>query len=168
MLPTPDTTDIDLDTPPALVARAGRAAWRPPGGPATIMDAAKAAGMLARTAPLIVHLRATARRLGVDAFPAFDLLELFAFVRPARFCLPTPAGLALAVGLPAPHGLEEEAASLPRVAALLLDELTEAAARGDATLAALARLMARSGWRWGRAVLAALAADPDPRPEDAR
>jgi ATP-dependent DNA helicase DinG len=164
----PIATDIDPDAPPALAARAGRAAWCAPDGALATMDAAQAADRLTRTAPLVVHLRATARRLGVEPFPAFDLLELFAFVRPAQFCLPTPAGMALALGLPAPHGLEAEAACLPGIAAGLLDELAAPALRADGTLAALARLMARSGWRWGRAVLAALAADPAPRPEDAR
>jgi ATP-dependent DNA helicase DinG len=164
----PISTDIDQDTPPALAARAGQAAWRAPDGTVATMDAARAAGLLAGTAPLVVHLRATARRLGLDDFPAFDLLELFAFVRPARFCLPTPAGLARALGLPAPHGLEAEAGCLPQVASMLLDELAGPEAREDATLAPLARLMARGGWRWGRAVLAALDADPAPRPEDAR
>jgi ATP-dependent DNA helicase DinG len=161
-------TEIDRDTPPALAARAGRAAWRAPDGRVETLEAGRVAERLAGEAPLLVHLRATARRLGVESFPAFDLLELFAFVRPARFCLPTPAGLARALGLPAPHGLEAEAACLPRIAALLLDEIAQPHLRADPALAPLARLMMRAGWRWGRAVLAALDADPQPQPEDGR
>ena len=129
---------IDRDTPSALAARAGRAAWRDPDGTVETLAPVRAAERLARAAPLVVHLRATARRLGSDLFPAWDLMELFAFVRPARFCLPTPAGLARALGLPAPHGLEAEAACLPHLAAMLLDELASPAARADQTLAPLA------------------------------
>ena len=44
---------------------------------------------------LLCHARAIARRCGRDSIPAFDLLELFAFVHPARFCLPTPADRAI-------------------------------------------------------------------------
>ena len=40
-----------------------------------------------------------ARRIRIDPFPALDLLELFAFVYPARFCIPTPGGLAQELGL---------------------------------------------------------------------
>ena len=39
------------------------------------------------------------RRLKAERFPAFDLLELYAFVRPASFCLPTAKGVAAALGL---------------------------------------------------------------------
>ena len=159
---------IDRDTPSALAARAGRAAWRDPDGTVETLAPVRAAERLARAAPLVVHLRATARRLGSDLFPAWDLMELFAFVRPARFCLPTPAGLARALGLPAPHGLEAEAACLPHLAAMLLDELASPAARADQTLAPLARLMTRGGWRWGPTVLKALGGDPVSQPEDTR
>src|SRR5690606_8733186 len=73
--------------------------------------------------PLVCHAPAVARRLGVERFPAFDLLELFAFVRPARFCLPTPRGLARALDLPVPDGLAGEAVALQRAARALLAEL---------------------------------------------
>ena len=62
--------------------------------------------------PLLCHMPATARRLNIDAFPALDLLELFAFVHPGRFCVPTPRGLAVALGLPVPHDHEAEAIAL--------------------------------------------------------
>src|SRR5690606_27752532 len=59
-----------------------------------------AAGVLEEQPCYLCHGAATARRLGIGPVRAFDLLELFAFVRPARFCLPTPRGLASALGLP--------------------------------------------------------------------
>ena len=53
------------------------------------------------TAPVMVaHASLTARRLGLSPPPRspdiLDVLELFAFVRPGRFCAPSPSGLALA------------------------------------------------------------------------
>ena len=55
--------------------------------------------------PLLVHAPATFRRLGLRGVPAFDLLELFAFVLPARAPAPTPRGLALALDFePPPAG----------------------------------------------------------------
>ncbi len=164
-----DTPALDsADAPAALVARGGRAAWCAAGTDAELLDLTQAQERLVRHAPLLVHVKATARRLNLDPFPAFDLLELWAFVRPAQFCLPTPAGLAVALGAPPPQGLLEEAAALRNVAARLLGELRRPAAREDATLAPLARLMTRGGWRWGPIVLAALGADATPQAEDSQ
>ncbi|NJO67838.1 MAG: ATP-dependent DNA helicase, partial [Rhodospirillales bacterium] len=106
--------------------------------------------------PLVCHARAAAARLDRPIFPAYDLLELFAFVRPARFCVPTPRGLAEALLLPLPNSTESEAAVLFTVARSLLAELT-ASPRLDAIPIAMA--MARGRWRWSGMVLAALGGD---------
>ncbi len=109
-----------------------------------------------RTAPhVLVHAPHAARRLNLAAFPALDALELFAFVRPARFCVPTPRGLARALGLAVGPGHEGEAAALIEAARLLLAELPEIAAENP-EINDMARLMAAGGWGWGPAVLAAL------------
>jgi ATP-dependent DNA helicase DinG len=130
----------------------------------TLAQAARAAR---DTAPMLCHAPSVAGRLGLESLDALDLLELFAFVRPARFCLPTLRGLAEAVGLARPADLEDEAEALPKVARRLLEEL--AAAHGNASAAraadtrGLAWAMARGGWGWGTAVLAALGIDGDVR-----
>ena len=99
---------------------------------------------------------AVAARLGLEALPALDLLELYAFVRPATFCLPTPRGLCEALDLPRPTTPEEELSSLPQVARALIDELDDMAALASADLKDTALAMARGQWAWGDAVLAAL------------
>ena len=73
---------------------------------------------------LICHRVAVARRLGIEPFAALDLLELFAFVRPAVFCLPSARGLAAALGLAAPRSLEDEPGTLAAAAGRLLDGLS--------------------------------------------
>jgi ATP-dependent DNA helicase DinG len=104
---------------------------------------------------MLCHGRAMARRLGVAPFPALDLLELHAFVRPARFCLPTPRGLAAALGLPVPGpDLADGAAALVKTAHALLAELS--AQRPNAEARAIAVAMEKGGWGWAGAVLAAL------------
>ena len=107
-------------------------------------------------APLVCHMPATARRLGLDRFAALDVLELFAFARPAAFCLPTPRGIAAALGLTPPQGLAEEARSLAASAEHLLAGL---AGMDDA--APVAGAMAAGGWIWGAPVLAAIGRKPD-------
>src|SRR6185295_1428102 len=108
-----------------------------------------------------------AARLGLDGLPALDLLELFAFVRPATFCLPTPRGLCEALDIVLPATAEEEAAALPQAASMLLGELEDMAALASRELGDTALAMARGRWAWGDAVLAALGLDQvgkKPRP----
>ncbi|MCK6451910.1 MAG: ATP-dependent DNA helicase [Alphaproteobacteria bacterium] len=147
---------------PALVAGASRAAWLSADGEIETLAPADAVRLLADgKRPLVCHMPATARRLGINAFPSFDLLELFAFVRPARFCPPTPRGLAQALELDEPRGIEDAAATLNAAARALLAELgaDERERRSDAVPVAL--VMHRAGWSWGGAVLDALGVDPN-------
>ncbi len=152
----PPSPDIALPVAPVLVPGVSEAAWLSEDGELLLMPLREAARRARVTPPIVVHARAVARRLGVHVFPALDLLELFAFVRPAQFCLPTPRGLAAAVGLDLPAAdLGAAAAGLLAVAGALLMEL-KAAADNDAR--AIAAAMERGGWPWGSAVTAALGA----------
>ncbi len=145
---------LTLPKGPALVAGVGRAAWLEPGGAPETLSPAEAAERLAGDVrPLVCHARTQAARLRLPPFAAFDVLELYAFVRPARFVLPTPRGLAQALGLPLPATLESEAAALVAAAGALLAELAD---RADGWAAAVATSMGRGGWPWTPAVLAAL------------
>lgn len=56
----------------------------------------------ADTPHLIVNAPLIATRLGYPDLSGLDLLELFAFIHPAKFCVPTPKGLAHALGLDEP------------------------------------------------------------------
>ena len=159
----PDAPPVRLPDAPALVAGVRGAVWLSPDGEIETLALDQAARRLgAGPPPLVCHAKATARRLGTDPFPACDLLELFAFVRPARFCLPTPRGLAEAVGVALPGTLENEAESLIAAARRLLGELAAMAGRpeGDRALG-VAWAMARGGWPWGTAVVSALAGSAD-------
>ncbi len=143
---------------PVLVAGFRRAKWLEGSGRVMELSLAEAAKR-ARVGPppIVCHAKATARRLGVGPFPALDLLELFAFVRPATFCPPTPRGLASSLGLPAPQSLEDQARTLGAAAHRLLSELATPDLARDPDVAAIARAMAAAGWLWGERILAALA-----------
>jgi len=153
------STRIALPDAPAVVAGHGRAAILTADGELLLLPAAEAAHRLrALPPPLLVHAPATLRRLGLRPGPAFDLLELFAFVLPARTAAPTPRGLALALDHDPPTtGLEAEAALLPDLAAALLHRLAHGRATAlNRDAAALAARMGAVGWGWAPFVLAAL------------
>lgn len=153
-------TVIRIPAAPALVAGGRGTVWLAPNGEITTLthDDARAR-LTAGTVPIVCHARATARRLDMSPFPAFDVLELFAFVRPARFALPTPRGLAEALGLPLPTTIEDQALSLAAAARALLDELAHGSREAKASARAVATAMARGHWPWAAAVNAALGGD---------
>ena len=159
---------IALPDAPAVVAGHGRAAIVTGDGELLLLPADEAALRLrALPPPLVVHAAATFRRLGLRAMPAFDLLELFAFVLPGRPAAPTPRGVALLLDFEPPTpGLEAAAALLPDLAAALLHRLAlgrDTALNRDA--AGLAARMGEVGWGWAPFVMAALGR-PDTAPSN--
>lgn len=56
----------------------------------------------AETPVILLNAPLTGQRLGYGDLSGLDLLELFAFVHPARFAVPTPAGLARALDITPP------------------------------------------------------------------
>ncbi|HBC09077.1 MAG TPA: ATP-dependent DNA helicase, partial [Rhodospirillaceae bacterium] len=159
--PYPQLRDV-----PALVVGVRHAAWLTPEGEIETLTPAEASRRVRKTDRVMVcHAKATARRLNLQSIPALDLLELFAFCRPAKFCLPTPRGLAEALNLALPASHEAEAEVLALAAHRLLTELGQEG-RGDT--AAIAWSMGRGGWPWTSAVLAALGAGEEPHSASTR
>ena len=150
---------------PVLVAGSREVLWLTADGEVEVLAPAEARTRIEHEMPMLCHARATARRLDMPVFPALDLLELFAFVRPARFCVPTPRGLAETLGIDPPRRPAEECVSLATAARLLLEEL---GGETDAEACTVAAAMDRGGWPWAPAVITALpACGPDARDQAA-
>ncbi len=71
---------------------------------------------LAETPHVILNAPLAGQRLGTGEVSGLDLLELFAFVHPARFAVPTVAGMCRAVGLSPPTEERDSAAALLGIA----------------------------------------------------
>ena len=142
-----------------LVAGFAEAVWLWPDGRVEMLEPAAAARRALVEMPVVCHAPATFRKLKSQRAPAADILELYAFARPASFCLPTPRGLAEALGLPLPHhaDLAAQARLLLQAARALLGELAATTAKRR-RIGALARMMAKAGWIWGADVVTALEA----------
>jgi ATP-dependent DNA helicase DinG len=140
---------------PVLVTHVRSCAWLSADGEIETLSLKEGARRLStsETPVLVLHALATARRLRCGPFPRLDILELFAFVRPARFCLPTPRGIAEALGLACPNSLEDEVETLRLACRKLLEELS---AKSGKDLQTLAWAMKTGGWSWGTIVLEAL------------
>ena len=148
---------IILPDAPVLVTGLSTAAWLDPTGEIEELSFREATARINKGAcPILCHGPSTARRLTLKRFVAFDVLELFAFVRPLDFCIPTPRGLTASLGGTLGHRPSDGALGLIRAVQTLLQELAESEDR-DARPVAWA--MAQGGWIWGPSVLAALGQD---------
>ena len=78
----------------------------------------------AETPHIILNAPLVGQRLGYAELSGLDLLELFAFIHPARFAVPTPAGLSRSAGLDPPSSESEAASILQRIAGALIERLT--------------------------------------------
>ena len=153
-----------FDLAPALVILPGLRAGVADEDGGQALRAPDARDLFERGPVLVAHASMTARRLGLNSASRsprmFDVLELFAFVRPARFCAPSAAGLALAMGLAEPRGAVAQAVALRQACGLLLEELAASPEPSREEALAIAETLARGGWAWGVTVMAALRSAP--------
>jgi len=152
-----------LELPPALAVPPGAGAICDDEGARRIGRGA-AEGAFTTAPVMVAHASLTARRLGLSPPPRspdiLDVLELFAFVRPGRFCAPSPSGLALALGQSEPKGAEAQAEALRHAAAALLRELADPAYPGREDAFTLVETLSRANWAWGWRVAGALQSQP--------
>ena len=148
-----------LPEAPTLVVGLAAAIWLSSDGEVEEICLKEAAKRAVDWRPIMCHAPAVARRLDIARFPCFDVLELFAFVRPATFCVPTIDGIAEALDLPPPKDTTARATLLLTVVSALLREL--ALRPRDRDDLPVAWAMASGGWSWGVAVLAALGQETD-------
>ena len=109
------------------------------------------------TPPLVVNAPDTLSELGLrtseQPFPCFDLLELYTFVYPARPVVPTPRGLAIALGHEPDDIPSEEADLLHTLLSQILADL-ETLSNGPQAefLNALTIRLGQAEWPWASTV----------------
>lgn len=107
--------------------------------------------MAAADTPLLVlNAPLVASRLGYPDLSGLDLLELFAFVHPAKFCVPTPKGLAHALNLAEPESEDAVPLLLQQAGAKLVATCeNEDWAEREGAWSAL-QALARLRWPWAQ------------------
>mgnify|MGYP002780355194 CR=1 FL=1 len=117
------------------------------------VDRGHAITAAAATPHLLINAPLTGERLGYGEISGLDLLELFAFVHPARFAVPTGDGLAEMLGVPKVRDEADIAALLQQLASALLATLNDPAwpERDGAWHSAAA--LSRQRWGWASLVL---------------
>lgn len=150
---------------PVLAVNARHAAILMPDGEIKTLPHNQAQMIVHEKPAIVCHAPFTRARLGFDNFIAYDALELFAFVYPGKFCVPTPHGLAKFLGLPAPSSLDDAPFSiLESVQAMLSDLRPPAAGEKRINPLDVASVMGMNGrgWVWTPSIFLAMGSEYDP------
>lgn len=142
---------------PALHASHGGCWLRDGAGTTRALGKGDAIVAAADTPLLMLNAPLVASRLGYPDLTGLDLLELFAFVHPASFMVPTPKGLAHALDLPEPTGDDAVPQLLQQAAERLLGKCSAAdwPAREGAWTAL--QSLTRLRWSWAPLLAARIA-----------
>lgn len=143
--PKPEGLDL-----PALHASHGGCWLAEAGGRTRGVSKGEAVTAAADTPLLMLNAPVIASRLGYPDLSGLDLLELYAFIHPARFVVPTPKGLAHALGLPEPDGDAAVPRFLQQAAQALLDVCTRPDWREREGAWTALQTMVRLRWPWAK------------------
>lgn len=127
------------------------------------------AAALVRNQPVMVcHAPYTKKRMAFEEFFTFDVLELFAFIHPKRFCVPTPVGLCQALNCAPPKDFEDYPLALMDIARALLTDLQKdeavlaLAEKADPIKIAGVMGLKGKGWPWSSYIISALGQEYNP------
>ncbi len=162
---TPKERAITLPDIPAVAINARQAVLLTTDGEIRVLKHDQAAQDLNKQSVLLCHAPYTTQTLGLKDINPFDLLELFAFVHPAKFCVPTPVGLSAALGLTPPMSFDDYPFILMECAKALLSDLRTDIWQAKANPLNIARVMGRQGqgWNWTPFIFNALGEEYDVR-----
>jgi ATP-dependent DNA helicase DinG len=155
-----------LALPASMWVAGGKVHLLTPDGELRTIPVGQAAMELHKRPVLVCHAPYMRQKLGgaVDVW-ALDILELFAFVHPAVFCVPTPAGVARALGLATPQATDDAPLVLMDCAKALLGQMAREPRTGKkADPLEIARVMGLNGkgWAWTPFIFAAYGEPYDP------
>lgn len=132
---------------PALTATHAGVWIAMPGSAPEAVSRGEAIRRAADTPHLMLNAPVVSSRLGLGELVGLDLLELFAFIHPARFAVPTPGGLAIALGID-PPGQDSDAGFLHRAAAALLETADDPAWPARHGAWNILQILSRQRWPW--------------------
>lgn len=143
-------------TAPCLTYAAGRFAFLNADGEISVLTPAEARKLNTQHPTLVCHAPYTHHKLGHDHIQMMDILELYAFVHPTRFSVPTPVGLAKALQLDIPEDISDYPITLLECAGTLLNDLADKPNADK--LCDIAKVMGLNGkgWIWTPYIFKAL------------
>ena len=150
-------------TSPALCYGAGKFVYLNSDGEILELNSIQASRIQTDSPLLICHAPYLNAKLGHDRLQVLDILELYAFIYPTRFAVPTPAGLAKALQIDVPYDVADYPLTLIDCASTLLNELAHNL--NSEKICDIARVMGLNGkgWNWTPYIFKALNQVYDPK-----
>ena len=150
---------------PALCVNARQAALMSTDGELRILNHETAKQLLNDKPVLLCHAPYTRHLLDNLELVGFDVLELFAFVHPGKFCVPTPMGVAKALGINASNSFDEMPMTLVEITQALMMDLRKDQWQAKANPLNIAGVMGQQGrgWNWTPFIFSTLGEEYDPR-----
>lgn len=159
-----DPPKITLPSVTIMAASGGHVALLSPDGELNIVPYRQAAQIVHKKPVLTCNAPYMRARIQSYDFLALDVMELFAFVHPAQFCVPTVSGLSHYLGFERPETIEDEPISLLSITEALLQDLrNEPASETKKDPLEIAEVMGLqgNGWPWAPYVFQARGKDYD-------
>jgi|GEM_PF-2818369 len=147
---SPSPKSISIPDIPVVYANTTQAVILTTDGEIKIVNHETAKQLINKKPALTCHAPYVRSRLGFDDMLAFDLLELFAFVHPGKFCIPTPIGLAQSIDVSVETSLDDMPIMMMECAKALLSDLQNDPWRAKADPIKIANVMGQQGegWNW--------------------
>lgn len=162
---TPNNAPVSLPDVPIICANARQVSLLTSEGEIRVLDHEAAKQIIHKKPVMLCHAPYICHQLGLNDILAFDILELFAFAHPTKFCVPTPYGIAKALGVDLPTSFDEHPMALMQCAKALLQDLRQDIWQAKANPLKIAGVMGQQGkgWNWTPFIFSALGETYDPR-----
>lgn len=140
--------------------------WLRQAGETRAIDRREALRQLSATPTIIIAAPMVAQRLGQGEVAALDLLELFAFIHPARFAVPSVGGLADALGIAPDSPVADDAAPawMERITAALIGNMGDEGWAERQGAWDMGQRLGRLRWGWAPIINGALTPPPKGEP----
>ena len=144
---------IDICTLPVIAVGPKNSVVLQPDGTLKTIDNREAAKRVFQTPHVLVNAPMLMRRLNIPSIEGFDVLELYAFSRPAKHCLPTVSGILNALNLQLPSKtLEDQVIALRAAAEHLMQEMARDSYAYRAGAKDVLAFMHKGGWLWANVI----------------
>lgn len=167
--PLPANNAVNIPAIDAVALVRGQGVVLTPQGEIVILEPAQAAMRLHKKSVLVCHAPYVGQRLGLEIGMAFDVLELYAFIYPTKFSVPTIGGLCTVLGIEAGNEADDLPVALQDITTKLLSDFAALPQKEREQALKIAAVMGQV-WPWAPFLFAACGekynTEEKPRPFD--
>lgn len=147
---------IELPNCPALIAEVSKNYILSPEGEILELGSRETIKHIGNKPVILCNKKTNASHLKINKIKAFDILELFAFCKPAFFAIPTIKGIAKALKLVEPKNKEQELLTLFGITRKLIEDIATSPLAEKKQIISILYPLKAGEWPWADYLLACL------------